>query len=102
MPDKKTYQRPVAIQHVISSAEATATQADVTILSGVASSQTTDPLSFTISCRTDADGTEKSGGLKAVYSQSGSLVGSLRVSNGTASLAADDILDIVGMFQSSD
>lgn len=97
MPDKISYHRSKAIQHIITADEETATYADVTIVSGTT---LTGDLSFSLSCRSDADGTEKAGGLKAVYSQSGSLAGSLRVSNGTASLAEDDKLDVIGFFHS--
>jgi hypothetical protein len=100
MSDKKSYKRPVAVKHTVTTAEAAATQLDLDMLSGVSTNQVTGDMTFFFSCRSAADGTEKAGGLKAVYSQSGSLAGSVRIANGVSTLVANDVVDVIGMFNS--
>lgn len=90
----KTYYKPIVGRQVVTSDEATATFVEVMVASGVINSA---PTGAVINCNVYAtDGTAKPSFKVKYYSTANS--GVVRIDNGSSSLVAGDIINLMATF----
>ena len=90
----KTYYKPITGRQVVTAADASATFAEVMIRSGVIN---TAPAGVVLNCNVFAsNGTAKTGFKVNFYSFTES--GVVKVENGTSSLVADDVINLMATF----